>query len=552
MKMKIILLLFCLSFFLGCAKNAYKEKFQWTPYDQAEELSENIDHPIRRMQYKLIQSKFLDKNKVWESAYDQLKTFSDQDYEALFPFIYEKTIPEIQSSITLGLLTYEKLTQWYLYRILKYESNPYTSLHSIIAINPNAVQRAIELDNKLKENQHLIYGMPILLKDNINFQGLPTTAGAVVLKDNNARDAFIVERLESNGAIILGKANLSEWAYFFCGGCPVGYSAIGGQTLNPYGRKIFETGGSSSGSGTTMAANYAAGAVGTETSGSILSPSSQNSIVGLKPTIGLLSRSGIVPISSTLDTPGPMTRSVTDNAILLSAMVGEDLKDQATFDKSKNYNYHKNLEKSSLKSIRLGAIKSFIERDSVYKSTIAFLEEKNVEVLTFDPESIRLNGFTSILNLDMKVDLPKYLSEYADKKVSVTDVPSVINFNNSDTTLFAPYGQARLQGIIDDTISNTELSAIKSDLERAARTYFDNMMDPMKVDAMLSINNSSAGYAAVAKYPALTVPMGYRQDGQPVNLTFIGKPFSEEKLLQIGYAFEKLLNARKPPVLFTE
>ena len=148
---------------------------------------------------------------------------------------------------------------------------------------------------------------------------MPTTTGAFALENNkNTEDAFIVTKLKENGALILGKANLSEWAYYFCSGCPVGYSAIGGQTLNPYGRKIFETGGSSSGSGVTVAANFAVAAVGTETSGSILSPSSQNSVVGLKPTIGLLSRTGIVPISSTLDTPGPLTKSVTDNAIFLS------------------------------------------------------------------------------------------------------------------------------------------------------------------------------------------------------------------------------------------
>ena len=157
-----------------------------------------------------------------------------------------------------------------------------------------------------------------------------TTAGAVALMNNQTDDAFIVKRLKENGALILGKANLSEWAYFFCGECPSGYSAVGGQTLNPYGRKVLDTGGSSSGSAVAVAANLAPVAVGSETSGSILSPSSQNSVVGLKPTVGLLSRGGIIPISSTLDTPGPITRSVVDNAILLSAMAGKDPEDEAS------------------------------------------------------------------------------------------------------------------------------------------------------------------------------------------------------------------------------
>ena len=173
--------------------------------------------------------------------------------------------------------------------------------------------------------------MPIFLKDNINASGMATTAGAVALQNNITDDAFIVKQLKSKGALILGKANLSEWAYFFCGDCPSGYSAIGGQTLNPYGRRIIDTGGSSSGSGVSVAANFCAAAVGSETSGSILSPASQNSAVGLKPTVGLLSRSGIIPISSTLDTAGPITRNVTDNAIMLDAMFGEDISDPKAF-----------------------------------------------------------------------------------------------------------------------------------------------------------------------------------------------------------------------------
>ncbi len=173
--------------------------------------------------------------------------------------------------------------------------------------------------------------MPILLKDNIGAAGMITTAGSVALADNNAGDAFITKRLKEENAIILGKANLSEWAYFLCTGCPVGYSAVGGQTINPYGRLQFESGGSSSGSGVSVAANYAVAAIGSETSGSILSPSSQNNLVGLKPTIGLLSRSGIVPISSHLDTPGPMTKNVVDNAIVLQALTGKDAADSYSY-----------------------------------------------------------------------------------------------------------------------------------------------------------------------------------------------------------------------------
>jgi len=238
---------------------------------------------MMKMQYKLIQSKFLDKNEIWKTVADQIAYFSEEDYEKLEPLILEQDIPTIQSHIQSGRLSYEKLTQWYLYRIVKFENDKNKTLHSIIALNPNAVEEARERDKNIGDKKnHPIYGMPILLKDNINTSEMKTTAGAHALLENKTEDAFIVKQIKAKGGIILGKANLSEWAYYFCKGCPVGYSAVGGQTLNPYGRKIFETGGSSSGSGTTMAANYAAAAVGTETSGSILSPSSQNSIVGLK------------------------------------------------------------------------------------------------------------------------------------------------------------------------------------------------------------------------------------------------------------------------------
>src|SRR5690606_23680601 len=199
--------------------------------------------------------------------------------------------------------------------------------NSVISLNPKVIEQAKQKDKEFKNKRlkHPIFGMPILLKDNINTADMPTTAGAVVFQNNQTDDAFIVKQLKDKGALILGKANLSEWAYFFCGECPSGYSAIGGQTLNPYGRRVIDTGGSSSGSGVSVAANFCAAAIGSETAGSILSPASQNSVVGLKPTVGLLSRSGIVPISSTLDTPGPITKNVMDNAIVLDAMFGEDL-----------------------------------------------------------------------------------------------------------------------------------------------------------------------------------------------------------------------------------
>ncbi|MEH6513020.1 MAG: amidase family protein [Maribacter arcticus] len=530
------------------------ELILWTPYNDSAEVAANADHEKGRMKYKLIQSKVLDKNDVFKPLYDEVSKLSKADYEALIPMILEQNIFTIRHHIQENELTYENLVLFYLYRIYKYELNNATTLNTIIALNKDVVKEARRLDEEKKlgtasQLQHPIYGMPILLKDNINTSGMKTTAGSIALTDNEVEDSFIVEELKKNGALILGKVNLSEWAYFLCSGCPVGYSAYGGQTLNPYGRRVFETGGSSSGSGTAVAANYAVAAVGTETSGSILSPSSQNSVVGLKPTIGLLSRSGIVPISSTLDTPGPMTKNIVDNAILLSAMLGYDEMDSKSVDDNFPGILSAGLHPKPFKEMRLGAINELMETDSIYRKTVKGIEDAGATIIEFTPPEVAMDGFLSILNIDMRNDLPAYLKEYSNTNlVKITSIADVISFNNADSLTRIPYGQALFEGIISDSTSVQELEGIKSNLEKSGRAFFDSVMDQHKLDAVLSINNYHAGYAAVAKYPALTVPMGYKTSGEPVSLTFIGKQFSEANLLCIGSAFEKHSKVRVMPV----
>ncbi len=532
---------------IGCKQQPIKTTIPtWQLYNETEELQTNQDHEIERMQYKLIQSKYLDKNKIWESLIPEMQYFSQDEYVNLKPLILEQNIPTIQGHIQSGALTYEQLVLWYLHRIVQNEIDSTKSLHSIIALNPYCVEEARKKDKEKSDSDHLIYGMPILLKDNINTREMRTTAGALALAENQTGDAFITERLKSKGAIILGKVNLSEWAYFFCRPCPVGYSAIGGQTLNPYGRMKFETGGSSSGSGTTMAANYAVGAVGTETSGSILSPSSKNSVVGLKPTIGLLSRSGIVPISSTLDTPGPMTKSVTDNAILLSALSGHDPEDPASQSNTAIINYKEELESADLNKIRLGANNQFLERDSLYALNVELLRLAGATIVEFDPPEVELTGFGSLLGVDMQYDLPKYLGEHAAEGIEIDNIKDVLNFNLEDTLIRAPYGQSRLAGASEDTTTLEVLETLKTELQQKGRSYF-KAMDDERLDAVLSVDNFNAGAAAVAKYPCLTIPMGYKENGEPTNLTFIGKPFSEQALLKIGYQYEKISKARKIP-----
>ena len=537
---------FLILLFISCQEgNRQQNPVVFNKYSESSAIQKQQDHENKRMQFKLFQSKYLDMNTVFKPFENDLEYFLEEHYTALKPLILEQDIPTLQKHIKTGRLSYEKLTLFYLYRIQKFESDSSKSLNSIISLNPNVLKEARARDKNKKENtEYAIYGMPILLKDNINTKDMPTTAGAIALAENkNTADAFIVEKLREKGALILGKVNLSEWAYFFCSGCPLGYSAIGGQTLNPYGRGIFETGGSSAGSAVTIAANFAVAAVGTETSGSITSPASLNSVVGLKPTIGVLGRTGIVPISSTLDTPGPMTKNIIDNAICMNAMRGFDQTDAAS--KELVVDYFKNGFKQKLKGRRLGVIKSLLT-DSIYSATVGKLRRAGAELIEITPPEVALNGFLTLLNIDMKNDLPKYLAADADEQIAVTSVKDVIAFNLKDSLLRAPYGQQLFEGIVEDTTTLAKLEIIKTNLTNSGRKYFQALKND-NLEAILSINNYHSGFAAVANHPTLTVPMGYKNSGEPISLTFIGTPLSERILLEIGYAFEQLTKVRKMP-----
>lgn len=538
--MKNHLLIFLYLLLSGC--NSSEKK--WMPYDESSEISNNKTHSLERMQFKLIQSKFNDKN-IWFSELDNyLKDFSEDDYEKLKPLIIEKDIPSIQTNIIQKKLTYEKLVLFYLFRIKKIEFNKNTYLNSIISLNPNIVLEARKKDKIKPESIYSLHGIPILLKDNINFDGLPTTAGAEILKNNIADDSFVVKKLKESGAVILGKTNLSEWAYYFCVGCPLGYSAIGGQTLNPYGRKEFESGGSSSGSGAAISANLSSVSLGSETSGSILSPSSLNSIVGLKPTIGLVSRTGIIPISNTLDTSGPMTKNVIDNVIVFNSIMGFDQDDSHSKNKI-NIKYNEIIN-SSLKDKRLGVFKSLLN-DSLYLKTIEDIRRAGGIIIEFEPPKINFLGFRKILDVEMKNELPKYLSTYFKDNMNIKNISDIINYNLQDSLNRSPYGQKIFEGIVSDNTGKEEFKKLKVRLKKEGERYFNESLKKYSLDAILSINNYHAAYAAAAYYPCLTVPMGYNKNGLPSNLTFISSSFEENKLYQLGYAYEKLSNKRVAP-----
>ena len=528
-----------------------QDDFTWRPYDESADLARLAEHDNERMHFILLNSRVLDKNALWAPFEDALADFDFARYEQLKPLILESDIASLQAAIAVGNLSYEELTTFYLYRIREVESDDARFLNAVIALNPNAIERARALDRAragaMEMDRDPIFGIPVLLKDNVNVAGMATTAGAVALQENFVDNAFVTERLLEKGAVILGKANLSEWAYFFCGSCPSGYSAMGGQTLNPYGRFEFGTGGSSSGSGASIAANYAAAAIGSETSGSILSPASANSLVGLKPTTGSISRSGVVPISSSLDTTGPMARSVADAVALFNAMTGYDQNDAAmpllSVDLVLEY------REQSLQDKRLGALDSFRD-NSFYNQALETMAADGALIVDLVMPEVDREGFSELLGGEMKRDLALYLANYGVEDLPVDSVNAVQAFNLTDLDNRAPYGQSEVDMMVDLQLSPSDLEALRARLQDGARAAMEGLFASGDLDVLVSLNNQTAGFAALANYPALTIPAGYQENGRPVGVTLIAPPFAEQVLIDVGARFEALTNAREAPAAY--
>ena len=535
------LILSFLILILSCSDNP---TIVWENYDESQEIEDNSNHEISRMRYKRLQSLTKDRNEIFKPFLDFLKSYDISFHNSIKDLIINEDISSIQSHISEGKFNYEDLVKFYLYRIYKFEMDKDLYLNSIISLNPEIINEAKELDRN-NNPDNLLYGIPILVKDNINVEGMVTSAGASVFKDNLIdTNAIVIKNLKINNALILGKLNMSEWAYYFCRPCPVGYSSLGGQTLNPYGRKVFESGGSSSGSGVSIAANFAAASIGSETSGSILSPSSKNSLVGLKPTIGSISRSGIVPISSFFDTSGPMTTNVYDNAILYNSMIGFDDKDELSYKADK-------IDLEEMKSFDprniVVGISSNVVKDSLIAIALDDLKISGISNAIYNPENYSLPSFRSILTSDMKRDLPKYISDYANKDIQVYNVTDIVEFNNKDTLTHAPYGQYIFNEIKEDKVSDSELEQMKINTKSQATNYLNKIMTSNDFDIFISVDNSMAGIAAAAHFPALTIPMGYRSDGQPSNITFIAKSKNEQLLYNIAYKYENQSKRRVAP-----
>ncbi len=499
------------------------------------------------------------------------KAKSEKKTVSEVPNLDELTILQLQEKVKAGQLTYVAIAGIYLNRIQNIDKFGPT-LNSVIEINPDALAMAEKMDQEWKEGKLRgpLHGIPILIKDNIDSgDKMQTTAGSLALAGNIAKeDAFLLKKLREAGVVLLGKTNLSEWANFRSTRSASGWSSRGGQTKNPY---ILDRSpcGSSSGSGAAVSANLCAVAVGTETDGSISCPASMNGVVGIKPTIGLVSRSGIIPISKSQDTAGPLARTVSDAALLLNFMAAVDPADESSVrNKGGLLDYTKALDPNGLKGKRIGVEKSFLKHhegiDSILKQALMQMEQAGatiVEVEFMDKTGTFGKAELEIMEFEFKDGLNKYLAKANGK---VKSLKELIEFDKKFEPALMPFFKqeilesSELKGSLDSkeyTAAHEKLSGLK--------VYIDQLFASKDLDALCGpatgtpwcndvVNGDFwTGYgaytpAAITGYPSITVPMGFVQD-LPLGLCFIGQAFQESSIISIGYAYEQISKNRKPP-----
>ncbi|MCM0648336.1 amidase family protein [Clostridium swellfunianum] len=472
-------------------------------------------------------------------------------------------IREIQRALQSGEITCRELVMNYMERIANYDKSG-VKINSILEINPDALHIAEVLDYEKGTigQRGALYGIPILIKDNINTgDKMHTSAGSLALADSYAEeDAFIVKKLREAGAIILGKTNMTEFANFMSYNMENGYSSRGGQVLNPYGPGKFDVGGSSSGSGAAVAANFCTAAIGTETSGSILSPSCQNSLVGIKPTVGLISRNGIIPLAHSQDTAGPMCRTVEDAAIVLGALTGSDVKDPVTFTSRGRglSDYAQFLDYHSLQGARIGIPREHYfeelteDQRALMEDAISLMAEHGALIVE-DVQISTAKDFdsASVLFYEFKSDINAYLSSLRSSS-KIKTLKDIIDFNIQNSEAALKYGQ---QVLIDSDKTSgtlTEPEYINNrikDIRLSQTEGIDKAINEYSLDAVLFPGTAGADIAARAGYPSITVPAGYTKVGEPFGITFTSIPYSEPILIKLAYSYEQYSKKRLPPNL---
>jgi amidase len=486
-------------------------------------------------------------------------------------WLEEMTISELQKGYAEGTFRIQDVVKAYIARIEAIDKNG-PNLNSIIIVNPDALKIAEQLDAELASGKSRgpLHGVPVILKDNIDTHDkMPTTAGSLALKDSYpSEDSYVARKLREAGAVILGKSNLSEWANFRASSSSSGWSGIGGQTKNPY---VLDRNpcGSSSGSGVSVSANLCMVAIGTETDGSIVCPSTTNGIVGIKPTVGLISRTGVIPISFTQDTPGPMSRTVEDAAVTLGFLTGIDPGDSKTTGSDGKFetDYTKYLIKDGLKGKRIGLLKKSMgfndKVDTLMMNAVKYLKTGGAEIVEVELPRNPGKEEMVVLLYEFKDGINKYLAG-TDEIISARDLKSLIEFNKKNEIELKYFNQktfedAEKKGTLDD---KEYKSALEKSLKAMRENGIDRIMDSARLDALISPTGSPAwktdlllgdhfaggdsSPSAISGYPAITVPMGFVGD-LPVGITFFGKAWSEGTLLTVAYAYEQGTKHRKAP-----
>lgn len=486
----------------------------------------------------------------------------------------EATIAELQRLMAAGQHTARQLVQLCLDRIAALDQTGPT-LRSILEINPNALMIADALDNERRSQgaRGPLHGMPILLKDNIDTIDMMTTAGSMALVGSHpSQDATVTHKLREAGAIILGKANMSEWANFRSSRSSSGWSGVGRQGLNPY---VLDRSpcGSSSGSAQAVSANLVTASLGTETSGSIVCPSSVCGVVGIKPTVGLTSRAGVIPIAHTQDTVGPICRTVADAAAVLGLLTGVDPRDPGTSESDGHFlkDYSQFLDANGLQGARIGIVRQYFgtneHADRIVEPLIDLMRERGAVLV--DPASFaNFEAFPgaqrTVFEYEFKADLNQYLASRPDLPVHTLE--ELIAFNSAHAAVEMPYFQQELfiasqaRGPLTD---QAYLDALALDFRIARQEGIDEVMNRLELDALFAPTRSpawgidvvsgdrgsigSSTPAALAGYPLVTVPAGYAFGELPVGVTFMGRRWSEPTLIKIAFAFEQATRVRRPP-----
>ncbi|KWX69786.1 amidase family protein [Paenibacillus jilunlii] len=475
----------------------------------------------------------------------------------------EANIFELQEALEQGTLTSKDLVFYYLGRIAEYDQDG-PHINAIMEINPDSIflAEALDLERKYAGRRGLLHGIPILLKDNIGTHDkMHTSAGALALAQHiSPEDACIVSKLREAGAILLGKTNMTEWANGISSSMWAGYSSRGGQVAHPYGE--FFVGGSSTGSAAAAAMNFAAAAVGTETSASILSPAVQMSVVGIKPTVGLISRTGIIPYSYSQDTAGPMARTVSNAAILLGVLAGRDESDPATWrydwsDREQDYTRYLNVE--GLHGAKIGVYSELPEHvkcsgeydEFLFNQVISDLTKAGAQVV----KPIEIPSFHgpwkyNKINMEFKHGIQNFLHNLP-AHMPIHTLSELINWNQNHEEQALRYGQDILEyrESLADLLNDREyIQESILDLHLARQEGIDYAIERYQLDAIMFPAYIGADLSARAGYPSIAVPAGYMENGRPFGITFAGKAFSEPTLIAIAYSFEQHTKHRKQPV----